>query len=109
MTTFTTTINRVKTANVNNLEDVVRQVDFTVEGALEGKTFSIGSTMKLDDPDPQTFISFNNLTETQVIAWLDSNTSVMEPLKSHIRFILERQVEESKLQDKTLPWIIPTP
>lgn len=107
--TFTYKIDGVRTATVGNLTDVVKQVNFTITGEEEGLSFSLPSQVKLEDPDPNNFVQFSNLTEQEVIAWVAGRTDIVGPMKDHIQMVLNRMVQEAQLQSKPLPWAPVTP
>lgn len=103
-TVFETKINKILTTTVNNLTNVVKQVDFTLTGTNSGVSFSLESSVVLDDPDANNFIEYNNLSENQVIEWINGKTGQIEGLQIQINFVLEKKIREAQLTETAFPW-----
>jgi hypothetical protein len=107
--TFEITINSVRTADINGMSDVVKQVSFDVRGSQQDQHFNLPQNVELSDPDSVAFKPFSELTPADVVAWVEANFSQMDSVKAHIQYVLDRQVAEVSLQAKPLPWAEPTP
>lgn len=106
-TTFTTKINRIRTTTVGNKSDVVKEVDWTMIGTQDGQTFELPQSTRLSDPDDQSFIALSQLTEAQVIAWIEATDTRIDAIKAHIQYVLDRDAATAALTPTALPWAPP--
>ena len=102
--TFEITINSVRTADINGMSDAVKQVSFDVRGSQQDQHFNLPQNVDLGDPDSAAFKAFSELTEADVVAWVEANFSQMDSVKAHIQHALDRQIAEASLQAKPMPW-----
>lgn len=103
--TYTTSITGLRTRAEGDLTDVVRVVDFTVSGADGDARFEIRSSAELRNPvDPETFVPMTDLTEEQVVGWLDQ-AGVLVGIKENVRYQIEYQQAQAQLSPKPLPWL----
>lgn len=100
---FEIKIQSIRTATVNNLTNVIRKVEFIVIGSENGCTFQLFNNVDLAEPDA-TFIEFNNLTEAQVIKFVEDNFENMDAVKAHIQYVLDREVAKAALELTLMPW-----
>ena len=109
--TFTYKVNAVRTATVANHTNVVKQVDWTLKGTEAGQTFELPQTTQLADPNGQPFIEFANLTEADVVAWIEATELRLPGIKAHIQYVLDREVAKATLAATAMPWapVEPTP
>lgn len=109
--TFTTKINGIRTATVNGLENVVKQVDWTLVGEQAGQKFELPQTITLADPESANFVPLANLTEAAVIAWVEVSAPNIDGVKAHIQFVLDKEVAKSTLTSTAMPWapVVETP
>jgi hypothetical protein len=103
MITYSYKVDSIRTANVGDLQNVIKQVNYTATGTESDKSFSLPGKVVLDDPNPESFINFENLTESQVIAWIEERPENLG-IKNHIKLVVDKMVAEASLQEKTLPW-----
>ena len=101
---FKITINSIRTTEVNG-NKVVKQVSFDVQGSQDGQQFNLPQTVELSDPDSASFKPFSQLTESDVISWVETNFSQMDSVKAHIQYVLDKQVAEASLAATHLPWL----
>lgn len=106
---YTIAINDVRVHIQNDIPDVVKEVDVNMTGTENGCSFSLPFTVTMPPADPNSFTPFANLTEAQVVEWVESQTVSIEPYKRHIALVLEKMVEQSLLEKKTPPWAPPAP
>lgn len=102
-------INAVRVKSEDGLIDVVKEVDVTVTGADGAATFSLPASLKLGSPDPEDFTSFDDLTEEQIVAWLDvppipGMPTTLEGIKLHIAYVVAKEAEKLAMEQKPLPW-----
>lgn len=83
MTTWTWKFFDALVVNENGLVDVLKEVNYILSGAREDKIKEIGGRTGLTAPDPAAFISFANLTETDLIAIVGSVVDIAK-LKAQI-------------------------
>ena len=102
--TFTIKVNGIRTATVNNRTNVVKQVDWTLIGEEASQKFELPQTTTLSDPDGQPFIELANLTEANVIAWIEATDTRIPGIKAHIQYVLDREVAKSALESTSMPW-----
>jgi hypothetical protein len=103
-TTFTIIINGIKTATVNDVAGVVKQIDWTLKGELEGQTFDLPQTTDVPDPADAKFIPLTSLKQDTVISWIESHETRMDAIKAHIQYVLDKQVATAALTTADLPW-----
>lgn len=101
---FTININSIRTATVNGLENTVKQVDWTLTGTESGQSFALPQTTNLGDPAAEGFVPLANLTETAVAAWIEATETNMDGIKSHIQFVLSKEVAKATLAETPMPW-----
>jgi hypothetical protein len=69
---YTTKVNGVRVANEDGLTDVVKEVDVTITGTDSGCEFALPVTIKLTAPEAAAFTPFADVTETQVVGWVEA-------------------------------------
>lgn len=106
---YTTKVNGVRVSNEDGLTDVVKEVDVTITGSDSGCEFALPVTIKLTAPEAATFTPFADVTETQVVGWVEAQDERVQPIKDHIALVLPQMVEKAALANKPLPWVPPTP
>lgn len=102
--TFTIKVQAIQTGVTEKLTNVIKRVDFTVIGSEQGQTFELPQSLGLGDPDEQTFISLEKVTEENVIEWIENNFNDMEAVKNHIQYVLNKEVAKLALTATPLPW-----
>lgn len=105
--TFTTTINSARTASEGGLTQVVKQVEFTVTGSQDGQSFALPQSVSLGAAEATSFTPFAQLTESQVVAWVESAFENMDAVKAHIQIVLDRECAKAALTSETPPWAPP--
>lgn len=106
MIVYTIKVDGVKTATVGGLQDVVKQVNYTVKGIDGGQSFELPVKVVLEDPNPKDFVPFSSLTESQVVAWIEELPDTLST-KAHIQLVVDRMVKEAGLQEAQMPWAPP--
>jgi hypothetical protein len=102
---FTIKINAIRTATVGSHTNVVKQVDWTMTGEQSGQRFELPHTTTLADPDSQQFIELQNLTEADVVAWIEAKDAERIPsIKAHIQLVLDREIAKAGLTAAAMPW-----
>jgi hypothetical protein len=101
---FTIKVNGIRTATVGNRTNVVKQVDWTMIGEEASQKFELPQTTTLADPDGQPFIELANLTEANVVTWIEATDTRIPGIKAHIQFVLDREVAKSALASTSMPW-----
>lgn len=101
--TYTTTITGARVASQDDLENVIKEVDATIKGVDGTCSFELPTTVKFGPADPEEFTDFEELTEEQLVEWVEAQESI-EPIKAHIAYVLEKEVAKAALEQKPLPW-----
>lgn len=97
-------VNSMLTGTVGNLTDVVKQISYSITASDGPHAVSTSATTQLSDPDPANFIDFNNLTEAEVIGWLEGLEQT-QVTKVYLADQLAKKISESQLQYKRAPWV----
>lgn len=106
--TYTYKINAVRVSDQDGLQDVVKEVDFTITGGDGLATFSHPVTYKLEAPDAGSFTAFTELSESQIVGWVESHPHIGS-MKQHIAQVVAIEAAKLSLHQKPLPWAPPTP
>jgi len=102
--TFKIKINAIRTGNVGDLPQVIRKVEFTVQGTENSQTFELPQTVDLSEPEASSFKPLSEVTESDVVNWVEANFANMEAVKLHIQTVLDREVAKAALEESPLPW-----
>lgn len=109
--TFQIKITGLRTQTVNGIENAVKQVEWTMVGTEGTQTFELPQTTVVPDPQSDGFVPLENLTESQVVAWVETHEPRIAAIQAHIQTVLDKEVAKSQLQPATMPWapVIETP
>ena len=103
-TTYTTTINSMYTLNSPEQGFVVN-VLFTVSGTDGTNTASIDGYIQFTDQVETDFIPYNQLTEEQVIGWINAQTNNQENYYANINGQIESMINPPvSPAAQPLPW-----
>jgi hypothetical protein len=102
--TFETKINAIRTGTVGELTNVVKRVEFTVKGTEQGQSFELPQNVDLADPQSEAFVPLAQVTEANVVEWVEGNFTNMDAVKAHIQMVLDKEVAKAALADEPLPW-----
>lgn len=106
MVNYTIKPTSIRTKTLDGLTGVVKLVEWILEGELNGQKFSLPQTTVLEDPDPTSFIPLNQITEQQVVQWIETAVD-LQPLKGHIEYVLNKEAAKASLTQENLPWAPP--
>jgi len=101
---FTIKITGLRTQTINGIENAVKQVEWTMVGTEAGQTFELPQTTLVPDPQSEGFVPLENLTEAQVIAWIETHEPRLPSIRAHIQFVLDREVAKAALTTAAMPW-----
>ena len=107
--TYTIKVSGVRTHDLGSLTKVVKQIEFTVEGAQDTQTFALPQTLTVPDADAQSFVPFEQLTEANVVQWIETHFENLDSVKAHIQFVLDKESQKAQLAQQPLPWAPPPP
>ena len=110
--TFTIKVNGIRTTTINDLHDVIKQVEWVLVGEESGQRFELPQTTILLAPAVETFVPLAQVTEANVIEWVEANETRMPGIKAHIQLVLDKQIAEANLSETPMPWApapAPTP
>lgn len=102
--TFAIKITGLRTQTVNGVENAVKQVEWTMVGTEGTQTFELPQTTIVPDPQSDGFIPLVNLTETQVITWIEEHEPRIPAIQAHIQYVLDREVAKATLVQAQMPW-----
>ena len=110
---YSTKINAARVVAQDGLTDVIKEVEVTVTGTDGAARFDLPTTVKLGAADPGSFTAFGDLTEEQILAWLDvpptsdvlpGVPTQLEGIKAHIAYVVAKEAEKLAMEQKPLPW-----
>lgn len=102
--TFIISVNSIRTGAVGGLTDVIKKVEWTLTGNESGQSFALPQTTDLSEPDAASFKPLAEVTEADVVAWIEATETRMPGIKAHIQFVLDKEVAVAALEAKPLPW-----
>jgi hypothetical protein len=101
---FNIKINSIYTTDIGDLNGVIKKVDFTVIGTKQDSTFELPQTVDLSDPENETFKPLAELAESDVRDWIENSFTLMDGVKAHIQYVLDKEVAKKALTTTSLPW-----
>lgn len=104
LASFTINITGLRTQTVAGVPGVVKQVDWTITGTEAGQVFELPQTTTVPDPDAANFVPLAELTEPQVVAWIEAHDIRLPSIKQHVQLVLDRQVAQAALESAPMPW-----
>jgi len=105
MITYTWVFDSFECVNYNNMQNVVKIIHWHLIGVNENySSTALGLTI-LDDADPATFISFENITEEKAIEWISYYEDI-PAVKKNIVSDLNNQQTSSEIISLSPPWIV---
>ena len=105
--TFTVKVSSIRTATIDGQSGAIKQVDWVLIGTESGQTFDLPQTTTLDDPDGHSFIELANVTEADIISWIETTDTRIPSIKQHIQYVLTKEVAAKSLTSTQLPWLPP--
>ena len=101
--TYTWNVNTMDTApSANGLANVVKVVHWRLAATDGTYTAETYSTVSLDSPNPDDYTAFSDLTEAQVISWVEAKLD-MDKIKEGLEKQLE-QLANPPIVVKQGPW-----
>lgn len=101
---FAIKITGLRTATINGIADAVKQVEWTLKGTEAGQTFELPQTTTVPDPQSEGFVPLQNLTEAQVVSWIEAHDERLPGIRAHIQSVLDREVAKAALVTTAMPW-----
>lgn len=112
--TYNWTLRTLKKQNLpaQNLEGVIVQTHWELEGVDEDGNvgrFSGATPFDLNTVDPNNFTAYENLTEAQVLGWIQEVVNTNPGYKQHIDERIQQQIDAVKIpveevSGNTFPW-----
>ena len=99
-------ITGLKTATVNNIENVVVQTYWTLTGEDEQGntgTFQGATPFNNSNLTNSTFVPFDQLTEVDVIGWIKDVVEKNDTYFNHIKEQIEKQISVKTIQEAKMP------
>lgn len=101
---FTIRVAGIKTLDLPDLPQVVKQVDWILSGEMDEFSYELNSSTILPDPQSQEFIPYNELSQEQVVNWIQTTDPRLDGLKAQVaNKVLELKML-SELKPEVLPW-----
>ena len=104
MILYTTNITSVKTYNTDTMQNIIKEVNWVLEGTEGDISFNNAGTSKL--LSPADFIPFSEVTEQQLIEWVEQSPEYLSA-KEHVTTYINELVQRAQLNTPPLPWEIP--
>lgn len=102
--TFTTVIvGDLLTVNIGGLTDVVKQANFILTGEESGQTFQLPSTANFDVVNPENFIPYDQLTQQEVISWING-LEMTKSMQAQIQIVINQMIYSAALTPLPAPW-----
>lgn len=107
-TTFNVRITAARTRDEGGLTDILSRVEWVLSADVDGSVFELPGKTVMGAVDPQNFTPYSQLTQQQVIDWVnaieDTETGQFPGMKAHTEMIATRMAAEAALASKGLPW-----
>jgi len=109
--TYTWELSSLKKKNIGNLTDFVAQTYWKKIGTdgdgITGEFSGATPFTPIADADPATFTSFEDLTETQVLGWIQA--VVTGSYEAHVNEQIQKQIDakknpETEVASGKFPW-----
>ena len=78
-------------ADGNQFENVITKINFYMQGELNGIVSKCQSSVSLVNPDINTYKAFNELTEAELLSWLEASLKSDE--LSLMQSVIEKNIE----------------
>lgn len=102
---YTIVIRDALVTTQGDLTNVIKEVNIEITGKDGECQFSLPTTIQFGPANPEDFTPFNELTQEQLLSWIESQES-LESVKAHIALVVAKEVEKASLEQKPLPWQI---
>ena len=95
--TFTIDISNAKSTNMNGMNNIIKEVKLSIKGTDGANTVTNFFPVKLDNPEAENFIDYENLTRDQILKWVvdkvgeDQINSLKTGITSELR---DKQTED---------------
>lgn len=111
-TQYTTAINSCRVHTQGDMTNVVKEVNCTITGTDDVYatcTFALPIQVTFGPADPQSFTPFDQITEAEMIDWVNAQTDQLAGTYAHIDLVVQKAVALAELEPKPLPWAPPEP
>jgi hypothetical protein len=101
---FNIRIDSARAKDTDNLTNVVKQVSWTMQGEKDGQSFELPQVTTLPDPSEVNFIAIELVDEDTLKTWIESSTENLDAIKSHIEYVLNKEIEKASYQEVGFTW-----
>lgn len=104
-------VNVIKKENLDGLQNVILRIVYEYKGtdADSGETYTILGGLDLGAPSSDNFTPINELTQEQVLGWMDAHPSV-PTMKKAIEASIQSQIDRRDIVDATeISWLPKNP
>ena len=108
--TYTWKVTDLQTNNSDTLQNVVVHTRWTKTGTDENGNsgmFAGATPFKISDVNPKTFKPLNELTESEVLSWIQA--VVTGYYEEHVNTKIAEQISKKSIVNQPLPWAAPEP
>jgi len=99
--TFTMDISNAKVTNMYGMNNIIKEVKFSLTGTDGVNTVTNFLPVKLDYPEAKDFIEYEELTRNQIFQWVINN--VEENLISNLKTGITSQLRDKQIVDPDNP------
>ena len=100
-------VNIIKKENLDGLQNVILRIVYEYKGtdADSGETYTMLGGLDLDPPSSENFTVITDLTQEQVLGWMDAHPSV-PTIKKAIEASIQSQIDRKDIVDATeISWL----
>ena len=100
-------VNIIKKENLDGLQNVILRIVYEYKGtdADSGETYTMLGGLDLDPPSSENFTAITDLTQEQVLGWMDAHPNVPK-MKQNIEGCIQSQIDRKDIVDATeISWL----
>lgn len=100
-------VNIIKKENLDGLQNVILRIVYEYKGtdADSGETYTMLGGLDLDPPSSENFTDITDLTQEQVLSWMDAHSEVPK-MQQNIEGCIQSQINRKDIVDATeISWL----
>ena len=90
--------------SIGDLSNVVYSVDYRIAAVGENHQAYAKLTTVLPAPSPDNFVDYGQITEAQLIGWLENTEPTLEAVKADLAQTVQEMEETPQTVNMPLPW-----
>ena len=93
-------VNIIKKENLDGLQNVILRIVYEYKGtdADSGETYTMLGGLDLDPPSNENFTAITDLTQEQVLGWMDAHPNVPK-MQKNIEGCIQSQIDRADIVD----------